>query len=417
VPEQTIRNLLAPLQAPTPATETAVSLFLNNYFDESSSFDFPTEKADLVSLYRLYDRVEYLIDGYLSRMKDISLDESILTPTSSEHTRLRRAFLRFGLYSRVFPAVFTIPWETPSPDHRFSAREQFDLFLSRLKPWEVEEMTCAEQYFSTLIGGFIDDLEEQIADAVLSTPGLLLPQRSAEAAKTEETRKDQTTEQDNLRFFENLDLTSMLLFSYDNRYHIHLNIRYLASLGLNFVHDLIRSEQDKRSRLIRSNCSAFREFLAEALKHSPTWPSGHQHEKDPNIEDDPSRSNYGYYLFVKALDNGTMYLGIDSWSDSYTALRDLGYVFWDSTRLEDHLMAKKIQAADAMTWGEIREKFDRRDKITLEERFKGARLPRSEMESLEKRFGSISRMDEEYGEDLGSVPPASSSIDGPPESR
>ncbi|KAH7179052.1 uncharacterized protein B0J16DRAFT_374159 [Fusarium flagelliforme] len=387
------RHLLALYQAPSPATRTGVSSFLDKYFDESSSFDFPTGRAELVELYKIYNRLSFLINEYLKRVDDLGLDDTILTPSRYEVTRLQRAFLRYGLYSRVFPADDTRPWEDPSPNHNFSAGEQFDLFINHLYPWECEEMVCVEQYFSILIGDFVDEIEDQLAEVVKS---VLVPKTSKLSEESKDDSRDTSVKED-LRHFRNLDLTRLSMFSSDNRSEIHHNISYLASLGLDFVYDLIRADQEERSRLIRSNSPNFRDFLQEALNHSPDASEEREEdmaswEDDPFSiwEDEPSCNNLGWTQF--GLPNRHReYLGIDTWGYLMSPLQELGYIFWDSSRFRSGLVDEKLRKAGAMSSEERKTRFSRRGKETFEELFKGYMIPGSELTRLESQFGYIRR--------------------------
>ncbi|KAI1059128.1 hypothetical protein LB507_004131 [Fusarium sp. FIESC RH6] len=388
LPETNHKHLLAFHQAPSPATTTAVELFLDRYFDVSSSFDFPTSRADLVQLYKIYNRVSCLINRFLKHVNDLGFDDTILIPSRYENTRLQRAFLRYGLYSRVFPADDTRPWEDPSPNHNFSSGEQFHFFLNFLYPWECEEIVCVEQYLSILMGDFVDEIEDRLTQAVKS---VLVP----ESSKLAEVRDNSV--KDDLRHFRNLDLTCLRMFSSDSRSEIHHNISYLASLGLDFVYDLIRADQEERSRIIRSNSPNFRDFLQEALNHSPDVTEQRGEDmaswEDDQFcvwDDEPSCNNLGWTQFGLPNRNRE-YMGIDNWSYFMLPLRELGYIFWDSSRFRSGLVDEKLRMAGAMSSEERKTRFCRRDKETLEQLYKGYMIPRSELARLESQFGYIRR--------------------------
>ncbi|KAF4334732.1 hypothetical protein FBEOM_11414 [Fusarium beomiforme] len=377
IPIETLKHFLAVLQAPTPATNNHVSRFLDRYFDASSSFDFPTTRGDLISLYQVYNRVNYLITRYLRQMKELGFDETILVPSSSESIRLQRSFLRFEVYCRVFPADDTRPWENPSPNHQFSAVEQFGLFISRLSPWEVEEMACIHLYSYLLIGEYIDRLEDNTG-----------PESET---KGEEDENDKS---DTLRDFTALDLTKLVLFSKDGRYRSPDSISYMTSLGLQFTCNLDASES-RRSELIRSNSPFYRDFLPEALNHSPLWPPEHQYNEfsmeETSIDDDPSAENLGYCVFRKNRDRGHIYIAITHQGSYYSTLRQLGYVFWDSDRIRSSEISARLEAAGAMTVDELYKRFDRRTRKGVEARLEGLKLPREQFDKIEREFGYIRR--------------------------
>ncbi|CAG7561902.1 unnamed protein product [Fusarium equiseti] len=347
--------------------------------------DFPTGRAELVEVYKLHNRVSFLINKYLSDVDDLGFDDTILTPSRSEITRLQRAFLRYDLYSHVFPADDTRPWEDLSPNHNFSAREQFDLFLSRLEPWECEEIVFVEQYYSILIGNFVDGMEEQLAEAV----EIVLIPKSSKLAEGSKGHSRDNSVQDDLRNFRNLDLSSLSMFSFDNRHRIHCNISYMSSLSLGFIYDLIRSDQEQGSRLMRSNFPHFRDFLEEALKCSP-YLSSQEQDQGSDWQDDPSCNNLGWSQFGLR-NRSRLYLGIDTWSYYMLPLQELGYIFWDSNRLSFGPVHAKLCIAEVISSEERRKRFDRRDKETLEELFKGYMILQSEMARLESQFGYITR--------------------------
>ncbi|KAG9508366.1 hypothetical protein J7337_001930 [Fusarium musae] len=247
---------------------------------------------------------------FLHQMRQLGFDDTILAPSSSESTRLHRAFLRYDIYCSVFAPNEFGPLENP---YQFSGVEQFDLFLRRLRPWEVEEMACVQVYFALLTGDCISQLEEQLIDAVQSTPGIVWPSSpdSKPGEGTDENGEKQILSKgDDMREFKNLDITNLMLFSKDGIYSSPDSITHMTSLGLEFMYLLCKSE-DRRSDLIRSNPPDYREFLPEALSHSPACTPEDQNqvisiEKTDSL-DDPSRENLGYVLFGNSHNMRTVY--------------------------------------------------------------------------------------------------------------
>ncbi|KAF4473003.1 hypothetical protein FALBO_111 [Fusarium albosuccineum] len=397
LPAHIVQYALATLQAPSVSSD--IPSFLDKCFDSTTSFDFPTNKADILQVYHLYNRLSYLLDAYLKHMERLGLGESVLLPSLSERTRLQRAFLRFELYCRVFPHQRRVPHEPPRSGRRFDALEQFGLFLSNLTPWEVEEMSCVELYLSSVIGRFVDQLEEQLISAIMAAPGVVVPSSAAAGALSAE-EEEQPTEgqhnQENLEDFSDLDLTSLSLFSRDGRYRSPGFISYMTSLGLDFIYELVKSDESKRSEMIRSNHPITREFLPEALGHAPRWPPGYEHDTDTADDDaadddDPSHSNLGYRLFRKRPDNDRIYVVIMAEGTYYSLLRQLGYVFWDANRIQSPEVFKKLSEAETIPQKDIRERFDRTNRETAEHRLKGVKLPREQMKRIEREFGIIRR--------------------------
>ncbi|KAF5023002.1 hypothetical protein F66182_4960 [Fusarium sp. NRRL 66182] len=332
-------------------------------------------------------------------MEHLGLGKVKLVPSSTECTRLQRGFLRFEIYSRLFPAHKSNPWDTPPPELPFSASDQFDLFLALLTPWEVEEMACIEHYYSSLIGEYMDQLEEQFISAVMTSPGVVLPQPSEEPTTANKHGAEQENKREQLVDVKDLDLTALVLFSHDGRYRSPQNISYMTSLGLDFIYNLITSEENKRFEMIRSNSPLTRDFLQRALSHAPRWPPGHQHDEAtaPDhraVTDDPSQSNLGYRLFRTTPDNDMVYVPIVTWGSRYSLLRQLGYVFWDAGRVQSPKVFEMLAAADNMSQDEIRKQFDRRCRKPAEERLKGVKLPWGEMDRIERQYGTTMRNEE-----------------------
>ncbi|CVK85145.1 uncharacterized protein FMAN_02055 [Fusarium mangiferae] len=393
VPTDILRHLIAVHQTPSPATKSTVSEFLQKYFNGAWSFDFPTKKSELVLLCRHYNRMTFMISCYTEYMCRLGLVDSVLILTSTECIRLRRAFLRFEIYCRVFPANNYFPFQTVSANDEFSSVEQFDLFITRLSPWEVEEIACVELYITLMIRDYIDELESQFmstADmyARLAWPLLSEPEPEPGAEIDNETERNR--ERDNLIELKTLDQTSLSLFSKIGRYHSSDNISYMTSLGLDFIYDLCTTGEG-RSELIRSNCQYSREFLPGALRYSPTWPPDHQYEETASLKNDPSCSNLGYLIFGRFRDDDRMYKPITTTGGRYSGVRQLGYVFWDSKRILCPKIYNKLEDMKWLLWQDINFRFHPGAQLGAGERLDGVKIHRDHMQKLERDFGCLNR--------------------------
>ncbi|KAH8655710.1 hypothetical protein BX600DRAFT_72219 [Xylariales sp. PMI_506] len=101
------------------------------------------------------------------------------SPTLSvtESARFQRAFFCHELCSLAIPVSFAT-----RPHSIFSALEQYALFLSRMRPWEVEEISCVHYYFKSRVRDLVHRLEDHVVGAVLATPGVVKPSDSARAS-------------------------------------------------------------------------------------------------------------------------------------------------------------------------------------------------------------------------------------------
>lgn len=411
-----LHHALACGLVPSNHSETAREAFLRDYF-QYKPLPFPTDKATITALAGLCLRTSYFVDDYSTRaMHALNLESNVgqtTTPTLSptERARLQRAFFRYELYCRVFPIDHNARRRSVVP-----ANEQFTQFVALMAPWEAEEMTCVHHYFTVLIGGFIDDLEDQLVEAVLTAPGVRLPRVLARSASPEPAKrrkirhliaggprdgsfvwseepieKDIDDEQSpadesDMRFFTNLDLEDLDLFSKNGRFRSPLYVSYVASLGSTFMYRLVLADKDQRRRMIQKNTPVQRDFLPEALEHAPG--TGPKITTPDGIDDNHlSHPNLGYYRFKRS--EHLIYFGILHDSISDCPLRERAYVFWDADRILSPVVSDQLQKASHMDWVKVNMQFNRYKGKSVEERLKGVRLPREQMEKMNEDFGSI----------------------------
>ena len=407
--------------APGLRQNESLEAFLDEYF-ETESFGFPADKESLIALCRLYSQTIYLIDGYSTRaMRTLGLEryvEPSLSPT--ERARFQRAFFRHELYSRVF-----------SVDHartshsRVPADEQFYLFLGRVDPWEVEEMSCVHHYFASLVGECIDHLEHQVVQSVLNAPSVCRPPGSARPRPSTseptprrripvttasgwvddsiidspkptwiENGKGQTKAHDDaMTFFHHLDLTDLNMFSKDGRFHSSSIISYLGSLGLAFIYRLATADENERKDIVLKHAPPVgRDFLPEALAcavgvRPRTFISSEVDDRDI------SRPNLGWWFAFEDPEQVLYFQNNDVWfqiSDDgiiNSPLRERAFVFWDADRLTGPAWDNLLRAKN-MAPAEVDRLFDRSARKSAEEQLLGVRLPQTLMDRIEREFGS-----------------------------
>lgn len=300
---------------------------LDMYFGGTVS-PFPEDDSSFTRLRSLYVRAMRFADDYATRAlrvlsagdadadKVTARDRAVLHLSPGERGRLLRAFFRFELYCGVFP-----PRNTPN------AAAQRDLFLLKLRPFEVEELACVHHYFSTVVGGFVDQLEDQFVEEVLTAAkahvdlaafnslGPDCRRRSASpllgvgtTVGSEEPRHHSTVSRcrdeesslyqerqssplspnsENISYdidtdqaggdgmlwapLDNLELYDLGLFSSINKEHCPRYISFTVSLGIDFIHTLVNADDDSRRRMILDNSPGIRPFLPEAI-HSIPFP-------------------------------------------------------------------------------------------------------------------------------------------------
>jgi hypothetical protein len=400
-----------------------VEAFLGQYF-RADSLDFPIDLPSIVSLSRLVTMVSRLTNKFLtmaSKALQISSkahgNGDAWSLSSTEMTRLQRAFLRFEIYCQIFP-----PDRSAASRSLLPADAQYNWFLGKMEPCEIEEIACIHQWFVSMIHGYLEDHVDQFIHAVLQIPGLRIPSqynlqpcsstlmverheadRQEKAAATSSnsmpsSSKSQQDEEDFDEYFTDgedgdeglttltaLDLTDLDLFSKDCRWRFPSIVGYMASLGLRFLDKLILADNHERRQLIRRNAPRSREFLPEALEHAP-------------------RNDHGAVLLPGAFLDGSFRPNPDSldfkWPDrdyylnivrngfSHESLRECGYIFWDSTTVLRPAIREALREAERRDRRSISSLLHGAEGESAEERLKGFQLPRFEKKKLIKEFGS-----------------------------
>lgn len=367
-------------------------------------FDFPTTRLEMVPLCRLHTRLVRLSDGFLDNTmhKFGVLGQGVAHPTQSsvetakvvqselepaprravqaskyERLRIHKALLRFELYCKVFPMA-----EGYKDSSAYDAHEQFNLFLSQLTPWEVEGMACIHQYFSSLLADAVDEIEEQIVNAVLAAPGVRLP--PADGSMSEDTYAD--TDEDRLCHFGHSELAIPYMHGEIGRFDYVTRMSHMSSGGFDFMHQLVGTDKAGRAELIRGCQIRFGDFFSEALSCSPY--SGPQTiQPEGSREDDQSYGNLGYYIFKPSTQD--IYLKINLFNRREHFLREFGYVFWDAERIRTPAVFDKLRQAGVLEVVESCRLYDQKDYQNFKNQLRGVMLPQNEMRRIENEFGSI----------------------------
>lgn len=346
---ETLHHALAVHHTPHPRDSwpqshwAIVEHFLNRYFERQHELSIPNEYSNLVSLCKLVSQISRFTDRYaslsiraLEGKTDVSgWQASALSIT--ERVRLERAFLRYELYSRIFPARDVLPGHSV-----VNGNVQNHLFLRHLKRWELEEMCCVHQHLCVVVTEFIDDLERHTADLRRADLARDKQPMSADA----ESRQLQTPHEnrpitllDNKVALQNDKDTGLITLQVQNDFlFLRTKINYLVSLGLNFVDPMCAYKSDGTPRLdfIPENWPTYRQFLPQAVSRPirNAWikvqESNPQHDADG---DSSARPNLAFTLFEWYMVGGGHLERI--FGDNFYSwpAREMGHVFWDRERL------------------------------------------------------------------------------------
>lgn len=392
-------HALAAIRVPVTKSvqpETLAS-FVDEYFSEPSPFTFPTDTQGFDSLCRLYNRVSFLIDDYASRARRALGTEEISPLSVTERARFQRAFFRFEVYSLVYPAMK--PWGFSNTPPLLAPQAQFSQFLARLEYWEVEEMSCVHFYCISRIGGFINNVEDQLVAAALSTPGVAartsrywMDDSDEEYTNKISTKPARYSESEPVGMvnFDCLALTDLNRFSDMNNYNADETVSYLASQGLEFMSQLIHADDIRRRDMIRAYSGiGGRKFLPEAIgaaRSNATHPNLPLHDNTYN--DDPSRANQGYHLSIRRVhDTDEHRYAYRVGVQDYYPQRERAYVFWDIKRIAQPEVISSLRKAAAMDFDAIDILYKRSARKSVAARLKDVMIPKVEMDKLEKEFG------------------------------
>ncbi|KAJ6789205.1 hypothetical protein PWT90_06796 [Aphanocladium album] len=351
------------------ARKEDVCLFLDRYF--GSGFDIPSDKASIVAAFRLHATISYFVSDYVNTaageiaflaehgvdgsacsvrpgrsIRSSSPDSSSLplqgrtsrttdatafkTVSSAEHVRFFRGFLRLELQSRVFRRARRIFPMIPG-------REQYDLFLRRMPPWAVEELTCAHDY---LTRGIWDALHE--------------------------SRRCTSPNDDPRRHFgidlpftpPTLQTSAWLVF-----------VSGLLLHGMDFLYDVLVTQKGNRAagrqpdgRAAASGelkaGSVVSQFLVSALEtaryHAEPIPT----PELPEDEDDTDGPSWGFCEHVRRARITGRYLPVLQFQ-AHAAVRATGYVFWDAAKMRSDVMRNAIAGASGMSLEEYQDRYDR----------------------------------------------------------
>ncbi|MCJ1243610.1 hypothetical protein MMC30_000807 [Trapelia coarctata] len=312
---------------------------------------------------------------YLKRQKPRTSRDSLerLSPTGAvskaEYSRLQRAIFRFEIYRKLFTCgVESNSSYTPIMDQR----EQSRLLQVLFRPWELGELACVHEYlikemeysFDELEGIFVENLKKAANEdeEILKT---LDPSDPVCACGTRYTESGM------------LEWYGFGMFQEDDKSALHDDqVKFMVACGLPFLRRYLRlGTKDRMSVTTSYSYSSYTPSLDEVLDGTIYLPNRNR-----------VTAAAGPAAYADTTDNSSI---IWSWARksksqvSYrypnpeeTALRGLGYIFWDRARL---------QAADILDRprDELELVLNHRDwseMLTVEERLEGVRLLRSALE-------------------------------------
>ncbi|KAK5989385.1 hypothetical protein PT974_10904 [Cladobotryum mycophilum] len=397
VNEETLHHMTAVLRAPGIAhpdqssedAEELLSAFLEKSL-KTRTLETPSTVTELATLCLLQQRLTYLMNKYIEGVgyalsltfedndHSAHLYPGLVSTTCAkinftanlsrhETLRLHRGFLRFEL----FCAVFSLETKKQRAKAYFGTRKRFSLFFSRLKNWEIEEMVCIHQYFSTVVGKTIKDIGDQLVRTVRATRGA----------------KASTVPLRGMVSLRDLNFTRLSLFSNSWLTHMPLMIEFVASRGLDFMYHLIRGDLATRSNMIRSNTPFIRAFLIASLENGPdVRPEPLPTPPDPR-DNDPSYPNFAFRTLAVTRFHYRPQAAVAE--THLHSVRELGYVFWDTENIEHPLFWEALHPRVDTLLSLLLMSTETPRRRTIGDKLAYYWLPKAEMEKIGKEFGQL----------------------------
>ena len=266
--------------------------------------------------------------------------------SETEHIRLQRALYRVDLFCYVFHSSDK---SNDKKHKQIASKEQEYRFLSRLPPWEVEEIACVWSYLRNRLENLFNSLEDIFVKTALE--GSHLGIKDALAAEDRESlfkeahdgSKKLYASQESVNishmddsFFR--DGANYFFRNQAKRFSHEKHIEYLASMGLAFLYRLFNANPKEQLRIVLENTcrrsevrflsTALNVYCNKAAQRHADW------DDDGDTLDEYHRPNHGFQWARTAL--GTSFP-----CRHKGGLRSLGYVFWDSSRLRGVLGPKE----------------------------------------------------------------------------
>lgn len=378
---------------------------------------FDTRPDRILALAKLLARVNRFVDDYFVRTQSLirgiadtyntdvppsisrlSLPDNAVTQgrlkmTKSERARLQRAFFCFDFYSRCFPLrAGALHSDSQMLNTQFQCRH----FMRYITPWQVEELACIYEYLRFRLEKRIGWCEQRLFEEII-----------ADADDQASSRLPTDNAIDiGYSFFSDFD-DRLFLYSLKGKQSFHDEIACLLSCGLAFLETLVLGAPEEARDLIRCRCARFREgFLRQAIQqatrsHFPNTirnqtllvERGNMSDQALGRKEDPSAPNYGYRTL--SVWPGDMIVR----DFRHAALRQSGYVFWDSDLLRVPAFDNYIKRAQARypgsllsgesgDWGEVSDVLpDVSGGPSVEEMLPRMPIRKEKMEEILEKYG------------------------------
>lgn len=327
-----LRNMECSLHEVDMKFEEISALAAEEIINSSSRRALPHKlmsSADLLTLRQLQSAVEYFIDGYCSCQLPILFSPGKKTTSDlsvTELARLQRAFYRYDICQTIWYYPGRFQRDLQSQTSRYDAR----LLLSRLKPWEVEEIACVWHHINQRLEDMFDKQGQTLLESIVLTSD----SKQTKTGGSSTIKLDQQADCGLRPRFK--ELSDDFVFSEDGKAYRPAQVTFLASRPLPFLQALFESGQDKQRRMMF-------EYQVFELDHLCTLLRKAFHTRlleEANFEGDKVPGcNRAWPWAQKAMAPPFVITGV------IYHRRTWGYVFWDEGRIESSGLLDKSKSA------------------------------------------------------------------------
>lgn len=364
---EALHHALAVLYAP-PMTRTVeldhFEAFAKRYLEDDVEFAFPTEPEDVARLHKIYRNVSAVIDAYAGHALSLltcsgsHLDHRAVL-SDDECARFQRAFFRYDVYCRVFPTISIMNYHEEIGYHTFNDEyqcpgSQYDLFISALQRWEVEELSCVDDFYLSWVTAEYEAIEVKFIDEARPMLQDFETWSARQSGGNDHVPGSATLarfHQETVSAAE-LQKLDLLLVPRDTRYAMRRRCRFVASLGADMMAALVQCPDADVTRGLLRHIPPLCVSLADAIRIQ----DGRELQQPLNrvlevIPEDIYNAGAGhlgpgYYLF-RGRCGRSKYLpaGLGSERDR---MRQRAYAFWDDARIREPQVTRGFLAAQEM---------------------------------------------------------------------
>ncbi|KAK2758000.1 hypothetical protein FQN54_004406 [Arachnomyces sp. PD_36] len=285
-----------------------------------SLLDLTSDHALLLDIWKFYTSFEHFMNCYsTSALSNLRQSNSGETLSSTERTRLQRAFFRLEIYTCLFQITQLDYRGTPitAPSSDLASR-----FVTKLHPWEAEEMFSVAQFYIILVEKLCDRIEEDLVKTV----------KDKMVARAVGNLEGETREPGGT--IDHLDWHAINWFEKSHKScYRSKHIEFLVSRGVRSVRKLMSVPfRIARKMVLGSDLlarqPAFPNFTQEHRSYVDRyWGNKEEGREEWNglDENSPGLCNFGW-----------LWAGGTCWTINIPVnyeLRNKGYVFWDKARL------------------------------------------------------------------------------------